>query len=68
MTRPEMIEEVLKWDRAAIARKDVPMRKRLWRLIDDLDHGKLTKESVELLDSMKQTEAVIEIRKGVEHE
>ena len=62
MTRPEMIDECLRWDRAAIKRDDREARKNIWRVIDALGGAQLSARACAWLATLEQFPAVVEIR------
>lgn len=65
MTRSDLIEECLRWDRVAISRDDREARKSIWRVIDALGGAPLSDRAIAWLLSLDQTNTVCEIREAL---
>jgi hypothetical protein len=65
MTRPDLICEVLRWDRIAMERDDHEARKSIWRVLDALGGAPVSDRAIAWLCVLDQTPTVCEIREAL---
>lgn len=62
MTRPDMLAELFRWDRMAVAQGLLDARKWIWRIMDALDGKPLDPRAETWLREIEQKPAVVAIR------